>query len=160
MCNNFFQMTGLRMIKLVLTVFVFFLFGLNHIFGQMKIGIALPMMNSSEGISEKSMGVQMLRGINDALEEYNSKNPGQKISIKVEDTKKDPAVTLQCINKFGSDSSVIAILGPVYSSELVNNVGAAKFHKIPVITPTATQNKLASNNEFVFQLNPTYDIRG
>ena len=31
---------------------------------------------------------------------------------------------------------------------------------MPVISPTATVNFLAKNNPYVFQLNPTYDIRG
>ena len=31
---------------------------------------------------------------------------------------------------------------------------------MPVISPTATVNFLAQNNPYVFQLNPTYDIRG
>lgn len=131
-----------------------------NVFAQMKIGVALPLMNSSDSKEEKRVGEQMLRGINDALDEYNKSNPENIVEIKADDTRRDQATTLNIFNKFGSDSTVIAIFGPVFSSELVNNAGAAKFHHIPIVTPTATQSFIAVNNEYVFQLNPTYDIRG
>jgi len=143
----------------VLLFLVFFLYGLNC-YSQVKIGVALPLMLNSSDHEEKRLGDQMLKGVKDALEEYKASNPNKNVSIKVEDTKRDQSVTLDIFNKLAADSSLIAILGPVFSSELVNNAGAALFHKIPIVTPTATLNFLAQKHEFVFQLNPTYDIRG
>lgn len=148
------------MIRVIFISFIIYFFITDPVYSQNKIGVALPMMISSENAEEKKLGEQMLKGINDALEEYNKTGQTNKISISAEDTKKDPNEVLQIFNKFGSDSTVIAILGPVFSSELINNEGAASFHKIPIITPTATENFLAEKNPFVFQLNPTYDIRG
>ncbi|MEO8446995.1 MAG: ABC transporter substrate-binding protein [bacterium] len=147
------------MIKIILIFLLVASTGIEA-YSQPKIGIALPLMKNSGSAEEKKLGEAMLKGVNDALEEYRISNSGKKITIITEDTKRDPSVALQIINKFGSDSSVIAIFGPVFSSELVNNAGAAKFHKIPVITPTATANFVAEKNEYIFQLNPTYDIRG
>ncbi len=144
--------------KIIIPVLIIFLW-IAESYCQNTIGIALPLMNSS-GNDEDNTGQQMLNGINDALAEYNSLNPGKKIKIKTEDTKRDPDVTLDILNKFGSDKDVIAVFGPVYSTELANTAGSAAFHKIPVVSPTATQNFLAEQNENVFQLNPTYDIRG
>ncbi|MBK8553065.1 MAG: penicillin-binding protein activator [Ignavibacteria bacterium] len=148
------------MIRVIFISFIFFFLLTVQVYSQKKIGVALPMMKNSENTEEKKLGEQMLKGINDALEEYNNAGQINKISISAEDTKKDQTEVLQIFNKFGSDSNVIAILGPVFSSELINNEGAASFHKIPIITPTATENFLAEKNPFVFQLNPTYDIRG
>lgn len=147
----------------IMKIFVLLLIifsGVSVSFSQVKIGVAIPLMTNSSDASEKKTGEQLLRGINDALEEYKKSKPRTNVTIDVEDTKRDPLVTLDILNKFGSDNSVIAVLGPVYSSELINNAGAAVFHKMPVITPTATVNFLAKNNPYVFQLNPTYDIRG
>ncbi len=134
--------------------------GINVSYAQVKIGVAIPLMTNSSDASEKKTGEQMLRGINDALEEYKKTKPGITVTITAEDTKKDHTATLDILNRFGSDNTVIAVLGPIFSSELINNAGAAVFHKMPVITPTATVNFLARNNPYVFQLNPTYDIRG
>lgn len=127
---------------------------------QIKIGIALPLMKNSDSEADKATGEQILKGINEALSEYKNSGNSVKVDIRVEDTKKDPKATLDAFNRFGSDSSIIAVFGPVFSIELANNAGAAAFHKMPVITPTATQNFLAEKNPYVFQLNPTYDIRG
>lgn len=146
-------------IRFLLLSAIFFLPATISI-SQIKIGIALPLMSTSANIEEGKVGAQMLKGIRDALQEYNTLNPSLKINLQVEDTKKDGSTTLNIINEFGSDTNVIAILGPVYSSELINNVGASEFHKIPILTPTATQNFLAAKNNFMYQLNPTYDIRG
>ncbi|HMS33296.1 MAG TPA: ABC transporter substrate-binding protein [Ignavibacteria bacterium] len=139
---------------------VIFLINTGYIYSQMKIGVALPMMKSSQNEDDKILAQQMLTGINKALQEFNNANPANKIEIITEDTKRDQAEVLRIFDKLGSDDKVIAILGPVFSSELVNNAGAALFHKIPIITPTSTQSFLAEKNPYLFQLNPTYDIRG
>lgn len=148
------------MIRILLVIALVNFSGWNKLNAQIKIGVAIPLMSSSDNPDDKKLGVQMLKGINDALAEYNKSNPVKKISIVVEDTKRDAPTALQIFNKLGSDSSVIAVFGPVFSSELGNNAGAAKFHKMPIVSPTATANFVAQNNEYVFQLNPTYDIRG
>lgn len=132
----------------------------GSIYSQLKIGVALPLMKSSQNEDDKILAQQMLSGISRALEEYNQSNPNKKCEIITEDTKRDQAEVLRIFNKLGSDENVIAILGPVFSSELVNNAGAALFHKMPIVTPTSTQSFLAEKNPYLFQLNPTYDIRG
>lgn len=128
-------------------------------FSQVKIGVAIPLMKSGSA-EDKKLGDQMSRGIKDALEEYEKTKPSTKVTLVYEDTRRDQSASLQAINKLASDTSVIVIFGPVFSSEIVNNAGAAAFHKIPVVSPTATQNDLATNNPYFFQLNPTYEVRG
>lgn len=151
----------LRIISGFIFIVILIIFtGTNRLFSQTKIGIAIPLMKKSQNEDERILGEQMLTGINKALDEYNNSNPSKKISIIVEDSKREPSATLDIFNKLASDSNVIAILGPVFSSELANNVGAAAFHKIPIITPTSTQSFLAEKNPYLFQLNPTYDVRG
>ncbi|HAY34219.1 MAG TPA: ABC transporter substrate-binding protein [Ignavibacteria bacterium] len=139
---------------------IFLLVFSSKVCAQIRIGVALPLMNNTENKEEKKLGTEMLQGISDAVKEHNRNNPGAKVELLTEDTQRDPAIALEIINKFGSDKKVIAIFGPVFSSELSPNAGAADFHKIPVVTPTSTQNFLAQKNPFLFQLNPTYDIRG
>jgi len=143
------------------TVLLIFLLLFSYkVCAQIKIGVALPLMNNTESKEEKKLGAEMMLGINDAVKEHNRLNPGSKVELITEDTQRDPSIALEIINKFGSDKKVIAVFGPVFSSELSPNAGAADFHKIPVVTPTSTQNFLAQKNPFLFQLNPTYDVRG
>jgi ABC-type branched-subunit amino acid transport system substrate-binding protein len=147
-------------VKPLFILAIVFLTNIGSIYSQVKIGVALPMMKNSQNEDDKVLGEQMLSGINKALAEYNTANSTKQAEIIVEDTKRDQSEVLRIFNKFGSDEKIITILGPVFSSELVNNAGAALFHKMPIITPTSTQSFLAEKNPYLFQLNPTYDIRG
>lgn len=139
---------------------IVFLSCIDLTYGQTRIGVILPLMQSSENADEKVTGEEILKGITDALDEYNALDSVNNVIIKTEDTRRDPARVLELINEMGSDTNIKAIIGPVFSSEISNNAGAPAFHKIPLITPTATQNFLAENNEYFFQLNPTYETRG
>lgn len=152
---------NLKKINIIVVLIVAISFSVVRIsFSQMKIGVALPLMKESPDPEDKRTGQQFLNGINDALADYNATKPSLKITFVIEDTKRESETALEIFNKLGTDKNVIAIFGPVYSSDLANNAGAPSFHKIPVVTPTATANFLAQNNPYLFQLNPTYDIRG
>lgn len=151
---------GIVRIQIIILLIFTSMFFAAQSFSQIKIGVALPLMKDSPGSPDKATGEQMLKGIKDALTEYELSNESLKVEIIIEDTGKDPEKTIDALNKFGSEPSIVSVIGPVFSAELVNSAGAADFHKIPVISPTATLNFLAEKNPFVFQLNPTYDIRG
>ncbi len=127
---------------------------------QIKIGLALPLSYDEQGKPKNPVGEQMLKGITDALREHESADTTALISLVVEDTKRDPETALEVINRFGSDKKMIGVIGPVFSSELSVTAGAGNFHKMPVVSPTATVNFAAKENPYLFQLNPTYDVRG
>ncbi len=149
--NNFLKYT---LVALILIVQV------SVVYPQLKVGVALPLMKNSPGSPDASTGEMMLKGIKDAVNEYNLENVETKVEIIIKDTGKDPEMTIEALNSFGNDAKVMAVIGPVFSAELVNSAGAAEFHKLPVISPTATVNFIAEKNPYVFQLNPTYDVRG
>lgn len=150
---------GLKMEKFFLLLALLYFAISAEAISQVKIGVILPLMKNL-GEQESSAGRQILNGVEDALREFDSVNSILKIKIVIKDSERNPENVLDILNEFGSDSGCIAVFGPVFSSEIINNAGAAAFHKMPVITPTATQNFLAEKNEYFFQLNPTYDIRG
>ncbi len=145
--------------RYILTALIFVVHAATA-YPQLKVGIALPLMKNSPGSPDASTGEQMLKGIRDAVNEYNLKNDETKVEIIIEDTGKDPEKTIEALNGFGNNKEVMAVIGPVFSAELTSSAGAAEFHKMPVISPTATLNFIAEKNPYVFQLNPTYDIRG
>ena len=141
-------------------ILILFLSGIDQTFSQTRIGVILPLMENSENPEDKVLGEEILKGITDALDEYNSQDTLNNIIIKTEDTRRDPARVLELIDQMGNDTNIKAIIGPVFSSEISSNAGAPAFHKIPLITPTATQNFLAADNQYIIQLNPTYETRG
>lgn len=139
---------------------IIFISGINLSYSQTRIGVILPLMQNSENAEDKVLGNEVLKGITDALDEYNASDTVNNIILKTEDTRRDPARVLDLINEMGSDTNIKAIIGPVFSVEISDNAGAPAFHKIPLITPTATQNFLAEDNQYIIQLNPTYETRG
>jgi branched-chain amino acid transport system substrate-binding protein len=146
--------------KIIFSLFFFLLFISGTVSSQVKIGVALPLMENSPNKEDKLLGEYILMGVKDALKEYNSSKPKKEVKLSIQDTKRDAATALNAMNEFGNDKNVIAIFGPIFSNELAPNSGVGAFYKIPIISPTSTQNDLAKNNEYVYQLNPTYDIRG
>lgn len=138
----------------------FVLSGFNSAFSQnLKIGLALPLFENSDDKNQKQLGQDILSGIKFSLEQYN-KTAGQKVLIEVRDTKKEIPVTANILTEFGENEEIVCVLGPVFSAELAGVVGAAENFKMPVISPTATGDDLAETHDYVFQLNPSYKMRG
>jgi ABC-type branched-subunit amino acid transport system substrate-binding protein len=126
---------------------------------SVKIGVALPLFRDSEDNTKKQLGNEILDGIKFALGEY-SKNGGPKVTLEVLDTQRDPKIANEVIASFGDDSSIIGVIGPIFSSELMESALNGPEHKMPIISPTATGDDLAESFNYVYQLNPSYEVRG
>jgi ABC-type branched-subunit amino acid transport system substrate-binding protein len=124
-----------------------------------KIGLALPMFTDSDDNTKKQLGTEILDGIKFALTEY-SKNAPVKITLEVMDTRRDPVLANDVIRGFGEDESIIGVIGPIFSSELKEAALNGPQFSLPIISPTATGDELASSYNYVFQLNPSYEVRG
>lgn len=136
------------------------LFSLNsYSQNSIKIGVALPLFRESEDNTKKQLGNEILDGIKQALAEYTKKG-GVKVTLEVMDTQRDPKIANEVIAGFGGDSSIIGVIGPVFSSELMESAPNGPEFKMPIISPTATGDELAANYNYVFQLNPSYEVRG
>ncbi len=124
-----------------------------------KIGVALPLFTESDDNTKKQLGGEILDGIKFALTEY-SKNSAVKITLEVMDTRRDPVAASDIIKSFGEDEGIIGVIGPVFSSELSESAINGPQFRIPIISPTATGDELASAHNYVYQLNPSYEVRG
>jgi branched-chain amino acid transport system substrate-binding protein len=56
--------------------------------------------------------------------------------------------------------NVKCIIGPIYSEDVRLVLSEFRGIKLPVISPTATDNGLTSLNEYFFQANPNFTFRG
>ena len=139
---------------------ILFLFG-SYSFAQnsVKLGVALPLFMESEDNSKKQLGTEILDGIKFALGEY-SKNGSTKVTLEVMDTRREPIAASDIIKGFGEDENIIGVIGPIFSSELAESALNGPLFKLPIISPTATGDELASNYNYVYQLNPSYEVRG
>lgn len=148
--------------RILKQVFVFiFLFTISHRINSqtVKIGVALPLFEDSDDNSKKELGNDILNGIRFALGEYN-KTASQRVELDIKDTKRDINTTVDICKSFASNDSVQCILGPVFSAELDEIAEIGSSEKIPIISPTATGDNLAETHDYVFQLNPSYHVRG
>jgi ABC-type branched-subunit amino acid transport system substrate-binding protein len=127
--------------------------------GGVKIGVALPLMLKSENPATRAMGVEFLQGIQLAVEEYNQTVP-MKIALEVRDTERDPGIAARQVADLCGDEKVSVIIGPIISNEVFASAGIANERGVPLVTPTATANGIASIGSFVFQANPDFDMRG
>ena len=124
-----------------------------------KLGVALPLMLRADNAAQRGLGAEFLEGIQEAVDEHNV-SALTKVALEVRDTERDPALAAQHVGELTRDEKVVAILGPVVSSEAFACAGIANERGVPLITPTATANGIAAIGPFVFQANPDFTIRG
>ncbi|HLP18018.1 MAG TPA: ABC transporter substrate-binding protein [Bacteroidota bacterium] len=129
----------------------------------LTVAVLLPLMNhyaveKPDGIMAK----EILRGILEALREFNADGSRGHAPVKldVRDTQRESDRLARIIDEWKSDTSVVAILGPLFTDETLTAAGRANAAHIPLVTPTATGNNIASIGEYVFQANPDYAMRG
>ncbi len=147
-------------VKFVLMfVFALSVFELKPLSQEVRIGVLLPLFENSEDVSKKQLGIDLSNGILFAMNEYN-RNPGTKVTLDIRDTERDPKICSEKFNEMAQNKGIIGVLGPIFSSELAEITGFALTEMLPLISPTATGDNLAENHDYVFQLNPSYKVRG
>jgi len=124
-----------------------------------KIGIALPLFEGTDDPAKKQLGNDILDGMKFSLAEF-TKSTKIKVTLEVMDTQRDPKQAYDIIKGFSEDSSISCVLGPVFSSELLECAKLGEEYSIPIVSPTATGDNLASEHNYIFQLNPSYEVRG
>ena len=153
----------MKFCKYFIAAYLFLSVSFNSVFSQnertVKIGVALPLFLESGDNSKKQLGTEILNGIRFALSQYSSSSPPLKVILEVLDTRRDPSLTREIISGFAIDEDVIGVIGPVYSSEFSEILSIPEENSLPVISPTATGDNIAKDN-YIYQLNPTYEVRG
>ena len=128
-----------------------------------RLGIALPLNGDAAALSQ-----QMFNGIHMAVDEYNSRvtlpseSPtfSPKIIMAFRDTHNNPEQARQAIRDLIEIEQVDAIIGPLFSNEAIAAAGEAERLQTVLIAPLATAEAVSFNKTYVFQANPTLEIRG
>lgn len=99
-------------------------------------------------------GIAAMHGVLLAIEQSNFKD---KIHLRIADTKADAFTALRQTQKAVNQDSVIAIVGPIMSAPAATIAAwlGSNFFKIPMITPTATDDGISQMGSNIFQLNIT-----
>lgn len=128
---------------------------------MVKIGVMAPLMRNGSVEVSHDVGSEIVEGILFAADRY-LQDPSMRVKIitEVKDTERDPRVAARDVDEFSRDTSVIGILGPVFSATTTSAAAVANDRRIPLLTPTANANGIAAIGKYVFQANPDYEMRG
>ncbi|HKJ68381.1 MAG TPA: penicillin-binding protein activator [bacterium] len=119
---------------------------------QMSIAVLAPLSGAYADI-----GRELLDGVRYALAQANDL---ANINLLPMDNQGTGLETVHQMQRMADHYRVVAVIGPVYSENVVAAATTAGISSLPLITPTATENGLAGLNAYVFQLSPDYETRG
>ncbi len=122
------------------------------------IAVLLPLKSETGNVVSKTVS-EILEGIKYAASEYNKSHP-EKIGLLIMNTARDKNQIKKIKNEIASNSSIKAIIGPVYSDEVKETLDIFKNTGIPIISPTATDDSLTELYPDFFQANPSFEERG
>ncbi len=123
------------------------------------LGVLLPLQNDENNYPTSAAANEILQGVKFAVAEFN-KDRDDKIGIIIRDTKNNEDEINEIRNELGSNSSIKAILGPIFSNEVRVTIKTFNDTNLPIISPTATDNDLTAVSENFFQANPPLAVRG
>ena len=115
---------------------------------DLKIGVILPLSGALV-----SYGKSTLDGIQAGVEKINSAGGinGKKIKLIIEDNKGNPIDAKTAYTRLAASEKVSAIIGPITSTNAKAVRRTAKKLKVPMISPTATNDKITLKNPYVFR---------
>ncbi|HCD53031.1 MAG TPA: hypothetical protein DEQ34_11320 [Balneolaceae bacterium] len=122
-----------------------------------NIGVVLPEFDIST--PEYDIPQNLYLGIQLAVEEFNSTNSKSKAFIHYNPTnqsKSSEAIVSELVWK----ENVDVILGPLFSDKAKEFSNLAESYHVPMILPLANADSLDLYNDYVFQINPTFEAQG
>ncbi|MDD8016960.1 MAG: ABC transporter substrate-binding protein [Bacteroidota bacterium] len=127
-----------------------------------KIGLLLPLFDStSTETREKKIAHEILEGAQLAISTNEERTEPGRIAIEldVKDSRRSHSLIDSIITMWEGDSKIVGIVGPIFSDETMQAAVAAQQKKIPLVSPTATDEGIAQIGEYVFQANPNNSMR-
>ncbi len=122
--------------------------------GQPQIGLLVPLTGK---FSEYGQAVR--DGVDMAVAEYNLK-ASFKIKINLEDTKGDMVESARAALKLIDSVKVMGIIGEVLSGPTIAAAAVANARGVPLLSPTAMEEKIAALGPYVFQLTQSTSWQG
>lgn len=127
--------------------------------GSAIIGVMLPLNYSENSRGKRTPVSEILEGIKFAVSRYNRTHP-RKIGLLIRDTKRDKNTINEIADEFEGIPSLKVVIGPVFSDEVIAAADAFSGSDIKLVSPTATDNGLATVFNNIYQANPSFATRG
>ncbi len=122
-----------------------------------KIGLIAPLTGPIA-----TFGQSVEKGVRMAVDEINAKGGvlGMKIELFVEDNQAKAEESANIARKFIEQNKVVAILGPVISSNTLAAAPIAQQSKVPLLSPTATNPRVTQVGNYIFRACFVDDFQG
>lgn len=121
---------------------------------EKKIGLLAPLTGK---YGEFGQAVQ--NGVELAFEEYNQK-AAEKFKLVSADSKGDPIDAVKQARYLADSSKVMGMIGEVLSTATIAAAGVADILGVPLLSPTATDDRISTIGPNIFQLNPSLSWQG
>jgi ABC-type branched-subunit amino acid transport system substrate-binding protein len=118
-----------------------------------RVGILTPLSGDFS-----YYGTALLNGVKLALSLHAP--PQRKIELEIKDTEGDFVKAALYCGELINEDSVACLIGPLRSESVASAAVVANNTRVPLITPTASKEGLASLGDFVFQLSPSPERKG
>ena len=115
---------------------------------EIKIGAVSPLTGEAA-----TFGQSTKNGMELAVGEWNAAGGvlGKQIKLIVEDDKADPAEGASVFSKLIEQDKVVAIVGGITSRVALAGAPIAQAAKIPMVTPTATNEKVTQIGDYIYR---------
>jgi ABC-type branched-subunit amino acid transport system substrate-binding protein len=112
---------------------------------DIKIGVALPLSGSGGGA-----GLEMIQGIQLAMNSFLKLMREKNIQLVVKDTGAGDG-SEKALAELAADRDALVILGPAYSDEFKKAAPIADKARIPIISPSATEEGMGALSRLLFR---------
>lgn len=123
-----------------------------------NLGVLLPEFDFDT--PEFEIPQHLYFGIQIAVEQFNGQNADQKVFITYRDTNSEEFSPETIVNDLVWNQNVDVIVGPLFSQVAAEYAELAEQYEIPMLLPLANADSLDLYNNFVFQLNPSFETQG
>ncbi|MDH5508998.1 MAG: penicillin-binding protein activator [Nitrospinota bacterium] len=113
---------------------------------QIKIGVSLPLTGPGS-----AAGLEMIQGIQLGLNSFLKLMKEKNIQLVLKDSGLGPEEASNGILELAQDRDILAILGPAYSDEFKKAAPVAEGLRIPIISPSASEEGATSLSRFLFR---------
>ena len=123
-----------------------------------NIGVLLPETESES--REWRVARSLYNGYLLAAEEFNRENDDKHIRLHHVTTSDTALTNKAAMAKMAWKYHADAVIGPLFSEAAYEIRDLAEYYQIPVIPPLANADTLNIENPYIYQINPTFEVRG
>ena len=122
---------------------------------QFHIGVLLPLTGRQAPYAESVM-----KGIQLAMEDVQGKFPDKYVGLVIRDFEEQPVRLKTSLEQLVREYESIVIVGPLLSKDVEIVAPLAEKYQIPLMSPTATANRIAQDNAYTFRNAVTHEFLG